>query len=207
MVHLQETLDAAVRHKWKSSTFKSQIQRQKQKQLYYQKLLAAVHAGFTIVPNMAVDVFAIRVKREAPSQRPVENTSTSGYMEPYLENEKEQRLPVGEGRYKSPEQTITTRKSEGVNEKKEKTYTMTWVPDGFADMEFPLAVAHPVVMDATARAMAFKIFDRIGVVQNSEYQTAGRGDPIVLGQIIRKEGYSTKCASFLIAWYLDPKTL
>jgi hypothetical protein len=71
-------------------------------------------------------------------------------------------------------------------------------------MEFPLAIAHPLVMDATAAAMALKIFDRIGVVNN---RNQSRGDPIVLGQITRKDGYSTKTASFLIAWYLDPRTL
>ena len=60
IVQLQDTLDAAIRHKWKSSGFKSQLQREKQRQLYYQKLLAAIHAGFTIVPNMDVNIFAIR---------------------------------------------------------------------------------------------------------------------------------------------------
>ena len=61
-------------------------------------------------------------------------------------------------------------------------------------------------MDATAAAMAMKIFDRIGVVPQTR-RKGYRGDPIVLGQITRKEGWQTKTASFLIAWYLDPRTL
>lgn len=73
----------------------------------------------------------------------------------------------------------------------------------FAELEFPLAIAHPVVMDATSHAMALKIFDRIGIVP----QSLRHGDPIVLGQIIRKQGWQTKTASFLIAWYLDVRTL
>jgi hypothetical protein len=77
---------------------------------------------------------------------------------------------------------------------------------GWEDIEFQLAIAHPLVMDATAAAMAMKIFDRIGVVPQTA-RNGYRGDPIVLGQITRKEGYSTKTASFLIAWYLDPRTL
>ena len=52
--------------------------------------------------------------------------------------------------------------------------------------------------------MSMKIFDRIGIVRDRQ-QTSG--DPIVLGQITRKVGYQLKTASFLIAWYLDPRTL
>ena len=79
VAQLQETLDAAIRHKWKSSTFKGQLQREKQKQLYYQKLLAAVHAGLTIVPNMPCDIFAIRVKREFPKWTGNRGTSPSSH--------------------------------------------------------------------------------------------------------------------------------
>lgn len=60
-------------------------------------------------------------------------------------------------------------------------------------------------MNVVAAAMAKKIFDRIGIVPRTQQRL--RGDPIVLGQITRKEGYQTKTASFLIAWYVDARTL
>ena len=211
IVQLQDTLDAAIRHKWKSSGFKSQLQREKQKQMYYQKLLAAVHAGFTIVPNLDVSVFAIRVKRESPKW--CGDYGTSGYSyssaAPSIPEEDEQRLPVGEGRYESPQQTFIeqrTKQKQTKNGKEEEVYAVEQTCTGWKDIEFPLAIAHPLVMDATAAAMAMKIFDRIGVVPQTA-RKGYRGDPIVLGQITSKEGWTTKTASFLIAWYLDPRTL
>jgi hypothetical protein len=177
------------------------LQREKYKQMYYQKLLAAVHAGYTVVPNMPVDIFAIRVKREKPAVGSAIRSETYKPSVPSLNDEQEQRLPVGEGQYKSPIQTTNIERWESKNAKDEIVHHVMQSAVDFADIEFPLAVAHPVVMDATGAAMALKIFDRIGVVRN------GSGDPIVLGEITRKVGWQTKTASFLIAWYLDPRTL
>ena len=201
---IQETYDSAVRHKWKSSTFKGQLQREKQKLLYYGKLLAACEAGYVIVPNMDMDVFAIRVKKDKPSVKPVERHETYKPSTPFIDDEPEQRLSIGEGRYESPQQLVKTKRWETTNENNQLVHHVRVTPVGFADMEFPLAIAHPLVMDATARAMSMKIFDRVGVVRDRS-QTSG--DPIVLGQITRKVGWQLKTASFLIAWYLDPRTL
>lgn len=197
----QANLDSALKHKWKASPFRSMLSRTKQKHLYYEKLLAAVDAGFTIVPNMDVDVFAIRVKSDGPRQKEVVRTEK---WAPHVSmpDEVEQQLRIGEGRYESPSQTVRTERSEGKNEKNETVHTAIMRVVDFAEMEFPLAIAHSKVMDATSAAMALKIFDRIGIVPRS-----GSGDPIVLGQITRKVGYTTKIASFLIAWYLDVRTL
>jgi hypothetical protein len=203
---LQEVLDAAIKHKWKSSTFKGQIAREKQKRMYYQKLLDAVNAGFTIVPNMDCNTFAIRTRRTWPKWNGNEGTSTSGYhvASPGIPDEEEERLPSGQGHYESVDQKYDERKwktSEGGKE----IYHVRQNCHGFDQIEFPLAIAHPVVMNTVARAMAMKIFDKIGIVPTSHRRL--KGDPIVLGQITRKEGYSAKTASFLIAWYLDPRTL
>lgn len=195
-------LDSATRNGWATTALRSAHQREKQKQRYYGKLLAAVEAGYTIVPNMDVDVFAIRVKREKPAQ-PSTSITNKWQSTPTVRDEEEQRLEVGEGRYESPTQRVTTSRSTAKDEKGETLHTTTVTPVDFADLEFPLALAHSVVMDATGRAMALKIFDRIGIVPN----TATSGDPIVLGQITFKQGWQTKRASFLIAWYLDPRTL
>jgi len=211
VAQLQETYDAAIRHKWKSSGFKSQLQREKQKHLYYQKLLAAVHAGYTVIPNMDVNVFAIRVNRDDPKWKYAKGKSSYSYNSaaPSVPEETEQRLPVGEGRYESPLVKFSEdrfREKETKDGKEIELYKVEQYCDGFDDIEFPLAIAHPMVMDATAAAMAYKIFDRIAVVPQTR-RKGYRGDPIVVGQITRKEGYSTKTASFLIAWYLDPRTL
>lgn len=206
LTELQEAHDAAVRHKWKSSTFKSQLQRKKQEHLYYGKLVTACDAGYTIVPNMDVSVFAIRVNKDKPYWSEY-GTSQSSFRSasPLIPAQDEQRLPVGEGQYVSPEMVVETRNSTSKNEKNEVVYHVQHQAKGFEDITFPLAIAHPVVMDATAEAMSLKIFDRIGIVPAGMRKR--RGDPMVLGQITRKVGYETKIASFLIAWYVDARTL
>lgn len=207
----QANYDAAIKHKWKASPFKNQIRKEQSKHLYYSKILAASEAGFTIVPNMDVTVFAVRTKRSWPKWNGNEGTSNYSYnsASPIVPDEEEQRLPVGEGEYKSPDQLFHERhqklkETDKVTGKEIEVYHVRQICDGFEQIEFPLAVAQPLVMDATARAMAMKIFDRIAIVPQ-KYKR--RGDPIILGQITRKEGWQTKIASFLIAWYLDPRTL
>jgi hypothetical protein len=87
-------LDVATRNGWKTEALRSAFQREKQRQLYYGKILEAVNAGYTIVPNMEVDVFAIRVKREKPAESSA--TSTAKWkVTPRIRDEKEQRLPPG----------------------------------------------------------------------------------------------------------------
>lgn len=205
----QANYDQAIKHKWKASPFKNQIRKEQSKHLYYSKILAASEAGFTIVPNMDVTVFAVRTTRQLPKWHGNQGTSTYGYSaaSPMVPDENEQRLPIGEGEYQSPSQKFREeyRKIPQIKDGKQiEVYHVRQICEGFDQIEFPLAIAQPMVMDATARAMAMKIFDRIGVVPR-KYKR--RGDPIVLGQITGKEGWQTKVASFLIAWYLDPRTL
>lgn len=201
IIELEAQLESARKHKWKTSTFQGILQRARQKRLYYGKILAASEAGFTIVPNMDVDVFAIRVKRDYPKAKDAVSAAETYHPSPRIDDEVEDQIPSGEGRYVSPSQTITTQHDKTINAKGIELKRTTVSAVDFAEIEFPLAVAHSVVMDATARALAMKIFDRVGMVRN------GYGDPIVLGQITRKQGWQLKTASFLIAWYLDPRTL
>ena len=175
-----KALDSATRNGWATKTLRSAFQREKQRHLYYGKLLAAVEAGFTIVPNMDVDVFAIRVKREKPIES-VSTTnkwnSTPSHSTPSLNDETEQRLAIGDGRYESPVQRVSTKRSTSKDEYGEVLYTTTVTATAFADLEFPLAVAHSVVMDATAQAMSLKLFDRIGVVPQTKKGRPDRARP------------------------------
>lgn len=203
---VQASLDSAKKHKWKTSSFENMLSRIGRKHLYYTKLLAAVDAGFTIVPNMDVDVFAIRVDRDRPKfcERG-ESDRGFNYASPHIPPVEENRLPEGEGHYESPEMKVTTTERKDKNAEGKEIFHVTHDAIGYEELEFPLAVANPLVMDAVSEAMKLKIFDRIGIVPRRG--RALRGDPIVLGQITTKQGYTTKTASFLIAWYLDVRTL
>lgn len=204
---LSDALTVAEKNKWATKTYRNQLKKVQSRQLYYSKLLVAMNSGYTLVPNMDVDIFAIRTNRTHwPKWNGNSGTSTYNYRgaSPHVPDEKEVVLPVGRGEYKSP-----TQEFHEVNRKTEEggkaIYHVTQFCDGYADIEFPFAAAHSVVMDATSHAMALRIFDRIGIVPQTGRRL--RGDPIILGQIIRKEGYSEKIASFLIAWHLDVRTL
>lgn len=205
-LEMQGALDVAIMRKWASTSLKNQVRRIVKRKIYYDKLLEAVNAGFVIVPNMPVDVFAIRIKGDRPSWSHDYGDSKHGFnnASPSVPDETAQELPAGDGNYQSPlvefsENRVTS------GEGNDKMYHVTQKCEGFQDIEFPLAAAHPLVMNATNRAMVMKIFDRIGIVPQTGRKL--RGDPIILGQIVRKEGYSEKVASFLIAWHLDFRTL
>jgi hypothetical protein len=83
------------------------------------------------------------------------------------------------------------------------------VTDGFIEeIGFPVQAVKPIVLDATQRALAMKIFDSIGVVQNGG---AGgfvqrRGDPIVVGRLIDPRG-NGRMVTFFVAWWLNTKDL
>jgi hypothetical protein len=205
-VEMQAALEVALTRKWAHIPLRNQVRRIVKRKLYYDKLLAAMNAGFVIVPNMNVDVFAIRVKGNDPSWNYDHGVSKSGFRSasPIVPDEKAQELPVGIGGYQSPLVEFNeTRQTLGEGDQKE--YHVTQKAEGFKDIEFPLAAAHPIVMDVTNRAMVLKIFDRIGIVPQVGRRL--RGDPIILGQIVMKQGWSEKVASFLIAWHLDMRTL
>jgi hypothetical protein len=75
------------------------------------------------------------------------------------------------------------------------------VSTGYDEPDFPFALVKPAVLDATQRAMALKVFDTIGVVQND----SGR-DPIMVGQLLDPRG-NGRLVTFFIAWWLDTSTL
>lgn len=165
-------------------------------QEFYAKIFAAVEAGYTIVPDFPVDVFAIRVSREGP-QHGIQ-TSRYGRADVYLENP--DILPAGEGDYVSsiPEVVHTKemrKEKDGVTSYELKVAE----PVGFRGVVFPLRAARVEVMNATAEAMTRNIFDQIGICPKEK-----KADPLILGQILTKKG---KRANFLIAWHLNLREL
>jgi len=197
--------DVARTRKWASSALKNQVRKITSQKNYYDKLLAAVDLGMTIVPNMPCDIFAIRVKKEIPSRKYQHGQGpTEWSAAPVVHDEKEKHLPAGDGLYVSPIREFEQDKEENVVDGKKTVYVNQVICD-YEAIEFPLAAAHPVVMEATDAAMKSLIFDRIGIVPATGRKL--RGDPIILGQIVRREGYNEKVTSFLIAWHLDVRTL
>jgi hypothetical protein len=175
----------------------NQITRHKRLQSYYEKLLAATEAGYTLIPNFPIDVFAVRVTKKKPT----------GYAErldwkPTIDNEKPANARIGEGEYKSPNQLVRNTSSKEIIDGKEHTRYFQEATE-YLDVDFPLIAARAELLDATAEAMALKVFDQIGICPPAQR----RGDPMIIGQICFPNGYSPKMGSFIIAWYLDLRTL
>lgn len=191
----------AVERKWKSSTLKRHADIASKRVTFYEKIKAALENGFYIVPNFPVDVFAIRTDRDKPLRKLTIGSYESGGW-PFKQSPA--MLPAGEGEYKPCDPLISTNKTtDGVAPNKKTTFIEE--ATGWGDIDFPLQMAKPKIMEATGRAMALKIFDQFGLF------AAGTGDPIIVGEIIDParpwSPQNAKRITFIIAWHLDTKTL
>ena len=193
-------IEAIVKHarlrKWKTRPLESRAARQKKRILFYEKCYQACAQGYTLIPNFPIDVMAVRTKKQSPNEY-----REATYFPDLSAKEGTENLAASEGHYVAPRPT-EKRESHTV-EKDGKNVLMRSVEAvDFTDPEFPLAVATPLIMDATAQSLAEKLFDEIGVCPPRR-----RGDPIVVGKIVHREGYSRREMSFLIAWGVDVRTL
>jgi hypothetical protein len=188
----QANLKSAKEHKWKSSGFQSLVQRTRSRLAFYEKVKAAVDVGYLVIPNFPIDAFAVR-------RRVVEGVAPDGpgaNWDSQVPNLDAQAMPLGEGNYMNPEPYVY-RKTIGSNDKGEDI--KRWFAHSYQDIEFPVVIAKPHIIDATQKAMELRIFDRIGLVGPA----STRRDPIVVGQIFRKQGYQETTLTFFIAWWLN----
>jgi len=196
LVDLQANLELATKHRWKHQSVDASLNRTAKRVLYYQKLKAAVAAGYLIVPNFPVSVFAVRVQKK--KQR--EATSDYEYGRDY-KTARPELLPAGEGRYVDEELfTVDQSYDEHLPDGKTK-HVSRYISADYDEVDCPMVAVKPVILEATGRAMALKIFDQLGLVENQ----SGR-DPIVVGQLIDPRGNGRR-ATFFIAWWLNPSEL
>lgn len=189
---LGAALNEAAAAGWNMEPLKRQLNKTVRQQEFYRKLLAAVEAGYTIIPDIPVEVFAIRVERAAPRGDTVSSDYSPRYAIPA--DEKPDKLPVGAGDYVSPVPDAW-RHSETMKRKDETTYLRHFAnPSGFRDVVFPLRAARVEVMSATKDAMAHKIFDQVAICPAKR-----KADPLIIGQVVGPKA----TISFIIAWHLN----
>lgn len=193
---LSESVDAALKNKWGVSALKRQLDKAKHRIVYYGKVMAALKAGYCIVPNFPISGFAIRTTKDAPRGKNTFDNWAAFEQKP-------QQLPEGQGEYKNPFPVIYQREVEIMQQdklvKKNEYFPETW-----RDLEFPLSMAKPQIIEATSNAMKLQIFDVLGICP-----PARRADPMIIGQVIDRSAgrFSEKRVSFLIAWHLDTRVL
>jgi hypothetical protein len=162
---------------------------------YYKKIKAAVDAGYLIVPNMPTVTFAVRVKRAKPPRHETGSEWSAAHAAAEL-------LPAGEGRYVDEKNYTESETLPDTNYKGEPIEKVRFFATAFdEDVDFPLQGVMPEVLRATSRAMALRLFDQLGVVQNS-----GGRDPIVVGQLLDPRG-NRRLTTFFVAWWLNTATL
>jgi len=187
---LWDARERAKKMKWKWEPLHNLWRNSSRRLAYYEKVKAALNAGFYIVPNFDIQMFAIRTKKKTPKDNWVIGS--------FADHKKEaQELPAGEGEYQNPFPVVYEKYIADGNERKRYHRADHW-----DTMEFPIMMAKPAVMDACSRAMALKVFDRIGVFPNHRKE-----DPVIIGQIFTKRGYNERIVSFMIAWHLDTRVI
>lgn len=184
---------------WKRTGWANAITKTKKLMVYYTKIKQAVSAGYLIIPNFNVDVIAVRVQEGA---RP------PGDVGVHLATP--QVLPPGEGHYVDDRvDGYYSERSYTDSAGKPRT-TNDFIPTNYdTDLDFPAALVKPSILEATNRAMAKQLFDRIGIIRAGK-----RADPIVVGQIIhpKTSGGTTlrnwpTVVTFFIAWWLSSEDL
>lgn len=194
-----EQLAIAVQRKWKTDAWRRQVAKYERRIEFYEKIKAALNAGYYIVPPFPIDVFAIRTKRETP--KAMDSVHRDNH------DQDAQILALGEGRYVDPKPVRESYVEDEERDGKTRSVTHYFATE-FADVDFPFKLARSEIRDATNAAMAMGIFDRMGVLPRTRAP-----DPLVCGQIIfpNQPGYyrgdSLKCVTFFVAWWLDTKTL
>jgi hypothetical protein len=188
----QRSFEEAVKNKWGAKGLKKATSSAFYRKEFYEKTLAAVDAGFTVVPEFPVDVFAIRVQRDAPEG----GVNHSRYGRAAADQERCEILPAGAGYYVSPSpKTYHWKETRADDQGKE--YKVDLVkPTKLQPVEFPLRSARAEVMSATAEAMALQVFDEIGICPQTR-----KADPLIIGRILLPD--SDRAVSFLIAWHLN----
>jgi hypothetical protein len=63
---MEDSLAQAKKSKWRTTGFKTNLRYAKERHKYYTKVQAALEAGYVIVPNFDLDIFAIRTTKFRP---------------------------------------------------------------------------------------------------------------------------------------------
>jgi hypothetical protein len=212
LADLEASLQIASDHGWRTDALARQVRNAEKRVQFYDKCRLATEAGYCIVPNLPMRLFAIRTAKESPPSREVDRENVM---------QRSDAPPVGIGHNVSPDPTITERELIRTTAGGGKV-SDGWVyrPQEFEEVEFPIAIKHPRVMNETARAMAMKVFDEIGIVVDREawwgkktvesaHSKVPKGDPLIVGVIRspKRSKYDDRKISFLIAWHVDTRAL
>jgi hypothetical protein len=194
-----ENTEQARKSKWRVAPFEAMINKAEKNVQFYEKMVAALEAGYVIVPNFDdIDIFAIRTTR----RKPKENVARGGKGWVQVPDAQISNRPaLGEGRYVDAD----TRNEEWDKDvtragETEKSIVRFSKAIDFNEVDFPFKVVKPEILEKTRQAMKLLAFDDIGVLPSRRRK---RGDPMVIGRIWTKNGNHRRMVSFLITWFVN----
>lgn len=209
---LELEIEIAMRNDWRTTALRRQLNLAAKRVQFYDKCRRAAEAGYCLIPNMPCDVFAVRTEKQRPDRQHSRWESELGHV-------RSESPPVDAGHYVDAQAAIgwshnVTEKSSGGTERVVRIFETT----DFDAVDFPVSICKPQVMQATAQAMAMKVFDEIAVVDDglSHGSVASRrrgrrrkGDPLVLGIVRdpRRVQQDDRRITFLISWFVDTREL
>jgi hypothetical protein len=195
-------LDIAKKRKIRTEAYQRYLLKTEKRIEMFEKVEAALKAGFCIIPDMDMDIFAIRTDRKKPKQNMTSGSTKYGGGA-HVRDQETNSPPVGEGRYVDIQPFTKSNDFMKKNDRGEEIEMETrWAVRFDETIDFPFKLAKPAILDKTTQALGLKVFDELGVLPRR------RGaDPVVVGRIKLKEGLQTKTFNFLITWFLDLKDL
>ena len=192
LVLADQNFNALQRAKLRTQTATTMIRKARARITFYEKIKAALAAGYYIIPPFDVQVFAIRTDRASP---PADSNDRE-----WIKDANPRLLPVGEGEYVNPVPIRDCIGTEMVT-KRDKTEVEQNIFQNirWQDIDLPVRAIKPTVIEASGKALALKIFDALGIAP--AYRSA---DPIIVGHI-RRPGAPRYAAplTFFVAWWLD----
>lgn len=166
----------------------------RKRERFYEKVKAALQAGYYIIPPFDCQVFAIRTDRAQPPKELGHSATT--WNPPSVP-----ALAPGAGKYVAP---IPTRSLDHAEERVKgdgtKTIDKFYSNDEWREVEFPVKAMKPQLIEAARGAMESMIFDALAIAP--PYRAA---DPIIVGQI--KHWKTRQPLTFFVAWWLDESDL
>lgn len=198
---LSDAYEHAKARKWKSEPIRKHAKMAARRVVFYDKMLHALQNGFVIIPNFPVSMFATR-KEEGAKLTGCYRVRAGQMIPDFVQGPDE--LPAGEGEYKNPQPIVTQSQPFKVTGDNIYEYVHAY-PASWDEMEFPITMAKPEIMQATDRAMALKVFDEIGILPaETKAQARAKGDPIIVGRLHDPRG---RVVTFMLAWHLDTRQL
>jgi len=202
---LKEAYDLAVKNKWRTVTLKRHSELALKRVDFYQRMLTALEHGYQIVPSFPVTAFAVRTDKKKPLRMWTTQWNKSHEQEAKF-------MPAGEGEYKNPFPVVNQLEITPVSATQNQV-NQYWA-SAWKDLEFPISMAKPRIMEATERAMALKIFDDLAILPGyspSEGTRPPKGDPIIVARLLdprpRSFYQNQRFVTFIVAWHLNTREL